>query len=403
MNFTKPLLASAMAGAISLTSCGPKNEFAPPPPPTVTVANPAQRDQIVYETYPATLTGIAEVEVRARVKGILEEIYFKEGTVIEEGDKLFAIEPDIYKANKEGALADIDQAKAQLRLSIANLSRLEKAGPRAVSELDLEKAHADVDNAKAVLKLAEAQLLSTEIDLSYTNIEAPLSGRTSRTLVDRGNLVGNSEPTLLTTVVDESSIRAYFEVPERTMLEFYRKRAADHDFGKKLNQVNLELADGTVYSQMGTLDYIENKVNASTRTAQVRAVFPNPNGELSSGLFAEVGYPRNFKDAILVPAVAVLRDIGGSFVWVVDEQNTVKRVGVVTGPTVNKPQEDPDAVPIRETIILKGLQASDRVITRGVQRVREEAKVTPQMEGETPPQTPAQQQKPASKQEPSSK
>lgn len=197
-----------------------------------------------------------------------------------------------------------------------------------------------------------------------------------------GNLVGNGEATLLTSIVDEQSIRAYYEVPERNMLEFYRRRAEVKDISEHFNKVRLELADGTFYEHLGKIDFIDNKVNESTRTAQVRSVFPNPDGKLSSGLFARVGYPQNHEDAIMIPAVSVLKDIGGSYVWVVDAENKVHRRGVVTGDTVLRQQADEKAVPVRDTIITAGLDKDDSVIVRGLQRVREGAIVAPEMSTE---------------------
>lgn len=373
-----PLSIVAIASSAFLTHCGRKNKFSPPPPPSVTVSTPSQRDQTVYEKFPASLAGIAEVDVRARVKGNLEEAFFAEGRQVQQGDKLFTIESEVYEAAKAAALADLDQAKAELRLATANLGRLTKAGPKAVSELDLERARADLDNAAAGVKQAEAQLQSTEIDLSYTKIESPISGRIARSLVDVGNLVGNGEPTKLTTVVDESSIRAYYEVPERIMLEFYRARTKNKNIGQELNQVSLKLADGTKYPHLGRIDYIDNKLNERSRTAQVRATFPNPDGMLSAGLFAEIGYPQTFNSALMVPTASILKDIAGNYVWVVGSDNKVERRGVLTGVAVNIPAANTNTVPTRETIILKGLEADDLVIVRGIQRVREGAIVSPE-------------------------
>ena len=378
--FILPLVA--VASSLTFISCGPKNEFAPPPPMKVTVAKPLVKDQVVYKNFPATLTGVSEIEVRARVKGVLENIYFEEGSVIEKGADLFLIEQAPYLASVAASNADVAKAEAALRIANATLGRLKKAGPGAVSELDIETAQAEVDNAVALVSQAKAGLETTTIDLSYTAIKSPISGRIARSMAFVGNLVGNGEATLLTSIVDEQSIRAYYEVPERNMLEFYRRRAEVKDISEHFNKVRLELADGTFYEHLGKIDFIDNKVNESTRTAQVRSVFPNPDGKLSSGLFARVGYPQNHEDAIMIPAVSVLKDIGGSYVWVVDAENKVHRRGVVTGDTVLRQQADEKAVPVRDTIITAGLDKDDSVIVRGLQRVREGAIVAPEMSTE---------------------
>ncbi|MFC4993789.1 efflux RND transporter periplasmic adaptor subunit [Rubritalea tangerina] len=392
MHIESPTLKLLLASltAFSLSQCGPKNEFAPPPPPPVTVSTPIVADQTVYVSFPATLAGVSEVEIRARVRGVLEQSFFEEGKKVEKGAKLFLIEQAPYQATLAASKADVDRANASLALAQANLGRLRRAGPRAVSELDIETAEAEVANAQAMVRQAEAKLDSAEIDLSYTDIQSPVSGRMSRRLVDLGNLVGNGEPTLLTRVVDEKSIRAYYDVPERIMLEYYRRRSEDKDISEHLNKVRLELADGTIYEHLGVIDFIDNKVNESTRTALVRSVFPNPEGELSSGLFARVGYPQEHKDAIMVPSVSVLKDIGGTYVWVVDEKNTVSRRGVTTGPTVQRQQADKNAVPVRDTIITAGLEASDKVIVSGLQRARDGATVTPKMATANQPAKPEQ-------------
>ena len=368
-----------VASSLTFVSCGPKNEFAPPPPSKVTVAKPLVKDQTVYTNYPATLAGVSEIEVRARVRGILEKTFFEEGSVVSKDADLFLIEQAPYLASVAASKGDVARAEAALRIANATLGRLKKAGTGAVSELDIETAQAEVDNAMALVSQAKAGLETTSIDLSYTAIKSPIGGRIARTMVDVGNLVGNSEPTLLTRVVDESSIRAYYEVPERTMLEYYRRRSENKDLSDSLSQVRLELADGTIYEHLGVIDFIDNKVNVSTRTAVVRSVFPNTEGTLSSGLFARIGYPKVYENAIMVPAVSVLQDIGGSYVWVVDSKNIVHRRGVVTDATVLREQANKTAVPVRDTIITSGLEKDDSVIIRGLQRVREGAVVTPEM------------------------
>ncbi|MEO1856162.1 MAG: efflux RND transporter periplasmic adaptor subunit [Rubritalea sp.] len=379
--FILPLITAA--SSLTFIGCGPKNEFTPPPPVPVTVAKPIVNDQTVYKNFPATLAGVSEIEIRARVRGILEKSYFEEGSVISKGSDLFQIEQAPYLASVAAAEADVAKTEAALRISNATLGRLKKAGSGAVSELDIETAQAEVDNAVALVAESKARLEAAQIDLSYTSIKSPINGRVARCMVDAGNLVGNGDPTLLTSVVDEESIRAYYEVPERVMLEYYRRRSEVSNISHQLNKVRLELADGTIYDHLGMIDFIDNKVNETTRTAQVRAVFPNAEGMLSSGLFARVGYPKNYKDAIMVPAVSIMKDIGGSFVWVVDTKNKVHRRGVVTGDTVLRKQVDENAVPVRDTIITKGLTKDDSVIISGLQRVREGAIVTPEMSSST--------------------
>lgn len=375
--FILPLIAAA--SSLTFVCCGPKNEFAPPPPMKVTVAKPLVRDQTVYKDFPASLAGISEIEIRARVRGILEKTFFDEGSNVAKDSDLFLIEQAPYLASVAASNADVAKAEAALRIANATLGRLKKAGSGAVSELNIETAQAEVDNAVALVAQAKAGLDTTTIDLSYTTIKSPISGRIARTMVDVGNLVGNSEPTLLTRVVDETSIRAYYDIPERMMLEYYRRRAEEKDITKHFNKVRLELADGTIYEHLGEIDFVDNKVSESTRTAQVRAVFPNAEGKLSSGLFARVGYPLTTENAIMVPAVCVLKDIGGSYVWVVDAENKVSRRGIVTGDTVLRAQKDKGAVPVRDTIITKGLTKDDSVIIRGLQRVRDGATVTPEI------------------------
>lgn len=352
----------------------------------VTVAKPVTRDVIVYKNFPATLEGAAEIEIRARVKGKLEAIYFKDGDVVEKGAKLFLIEPDTYALAKTAANADLLQAQASELLAQSRYKRVKKASlTNAVSEIDVEVAAAELSQARASVSQAKARLDNAILDHSYTTITAPVKGRMSRALVDTGNLVGNTDATLLTTIIDDSKIRAYFEVPERAMIRYLGERALEGGIERfKDKPIRLELADGSVYESTGTINFIDNKIDSSTRTAKVRAIFPNPKAKLSSGLYGLVGFPAGpdpddarKTEAILIPAVAVLRDLGGDFVWIVDKTNTVRRRAIETGDTVEKPNTDPKMARERETVVVRGLDGSEDVIVAGLQRARDGAVVAP--------------------------
>jgi len=396
-----------LAVPLLLATCGKKNEFVQPPPPPVTIAHPDPGEVVIYREFPATVAGVAEVEIRARVRGELEQIFFEEGQQVGKNDPLFRIEQEPYEVARDAAGADLENAEASLELAQSRLNKLENANtrsPGAVSQLDLDIGRAEVKQAQAVVSQKKALLRDAEINLDYTTVLAPTPGRMSEAEVDVGNLVDGSQGTLLAHITDDSRVRVYFEVPERGMIRFLEKRAATDTSGlEALEKVRLTLADGSVYQDdegggaiEGEIDFVDSRVDPSTRTARVRAVFDNPDGKLASGLYGLIGYPDKFPNeefpkSVVIPAAAVLRDLAGEFAWVVDDQNMVRRRGVETDTTVQRPGGDPDAVPRVDIIVTKGLSPEDRVIVAGLQRAREGAEVTPQMQGEAPPkpETPA--------------
>ncbi|MGE9270899.1 MAG: efflux RND transporter periplasmic adaptor subunit, partial [Verrucomicrobiales bacterium] len=358
----KKLILPSVLGLV-FAACDSKSDFVPPPPPPVTVTHPSVRDVVVYNEAPATLTGLAEVDVRARVRGFLESRLFKDGERIEAGQKLFTIERGPFEAAVNAAKANLKSAEAARNLAVAKLDRLKKANQSnsgAVSALDVEIGSAEVDQAEAQVSQMQALLEDAEINLSYTTIVAPTTGRLSRALVDEGNLVDGGEGTLLAHLTNDEKVRAYFEAPERDMLHFLERRAQDGVKLEGLDPVRLVLADGTVYEHLGKIDFIDSRVDPGTRTATVRAEFPNPEAKLASGLYALVGYPQKFPNpvdpnAVIVPAVSILRDLAGEFVWVVDEQNVVHRRGVRTGATVPAETIDANLVPMQDILVLEGL------------------------------------------------
>lgn len=246
-----------------------------------------------------------------------------------------------------------------MNIAQTNYDRREQAyETKAVSEIDLLTAKANLDSSEAAVLVAEAQLTQSQIDLSYTTNTAPATGRIARRLVSVGNLVGNGEATLLTTLVVQDPIQVYFNVAERLIISKLAELATGRDAKEAIN-VFIELADGSRYDGEGHLDFIDNQVDPETGTVSARAVFRNEKGALLPGLYARVLIPDIRENALLVPDLAVLRDIGGSYVLIVDAENKVESRYVTPGPKVE-----------HERIIEEGLDGSERVIIQGVQRAR---------------------------------
>jgi len=354
--------------SILYVGCGPQNTFVAPPPPEVTVQSPDQRTVTVFQGFPGQLEARESVEIRARVAGYLESIDFQDGQRVAAGDQLFVIEPEPYQAALESSLAKLAEAIAATNIASANFIRREKAWKtKAISESDYLTAEADLQAAVASVMDAQASLRQTRLNLSYTTNTAPISGRISRRLVDAGNLVGGSSETLLTTVTSEDPIYAYFNVSERVLLPYLEDlpKGGRENLRTNITEAFLELADGTRYSEAGKLDYSDPSVDPDTGTLRVRAIFPNPNRALVPGLYGKVLLPDKRDQALLVPDLAIQRDLQGPYVLTVSKDNQVSAVYVTPGPRLE-----------HERIIDAGLEGSEQVIVNGLQRARPGIEVT---------------------------
>lgn len=348
--------------------CGKKNEFQPPPPPEVTVQHPVQEDTTIYQTFPGRLVASDDVEIRARVKGFLKSIDFQDGQRVNQGDLLFTIEPEEYEAAVNLAEAEVAQAAASRKLADATLQRIQKAyKTKAVSELDLLSAEAEMQSAEAAVMAAKAKLDNAELDLSYTQIHAPMDGRLSRRTLSIGNLVGDGSSTLLTTLVVESPIDVFFNIDERALLPFLQKGVRENKPGTKIPPLTLEMADGTLHDEKGLLNYIDPEIDPDTGTLRARAVFANEGTKLLPGLYGKILIPKLIEKAILVPDLAIQRDMSGSYVLVVTSENKVESRYIKRGSLVDTLR-----------IVEEGLTAEERVITEGIQQARPgiEVKIT---------------------------
>ena len=340
--------------------CKPKNEFVAPPPPSVTVANPEQKDITVYQTFPGRLTAFAKVNIRARVKGFLKAIHFEDGQLVNKGDLLFTIEPDEYEIAVRSAEAKQEQAEAHEKLSETKSMRSKKAfKSNSVSELDMLVAEAEHQSAASATKVTRAALEAARLNLSYTEICAPMAGRMSRSILDVGNLVGDGNSTLLATLLLQQPINTEFHIDEGTLLPYLAKRKKDSPNKAAIPYVQLELADGRIHSEKGTITYADSEFNPGTGTLLMQASFPNEDITLFPGLFVKVMVPFEMKQAVLIPESAIQRGPTGTYVLTVNDEMKVVPRPVEIGTRMDQ-----------QRIITQGLGVADRVITKGFQRAR---------------------------------
>ena len=367
----RSLVLSAIIVALCfLTACGHKPARKAVKPPDVTVVEPKNQEVTKYLEYTGNTAALESVEIRARVTGFLQKICFTPRAKVKEGQLLFVIDPRQYEAMAKEAKAKLEANKAQSKLAQTELQIAQQLETKeAISALKLEKSARERDVAKADVDLAEAKLDNANLNLEWTQVTSPINGRVSRNLVDVGNLVGATEKTLLTTVVNDESVYAYFNVSELDLLTVKRKSLKNQDPATALPKkwpVFLGLADEKGFPHEGYIDFADTQVDSSTGTIQIRAIFSNPDHLLIGGMFVRIRVPVEKRKAFLVPEVAVQFDQGGRYVLVVDDKHIVHHRRIKLGEQVGQMR-----------VIEEGITAKDRVIVSGVLRARPGFPVNP--------------------------
>jgi RND family efflux transporter MFP subunit len=332
----------------------------------VTVSYPVEREVTDYADFTARTAAVDSVEVRARVWGYLDKVNFKEGALVTKGEVLFEIDPRTYQAAVEQAQALVTQAEAQLRFKESQFKRFEKLiAKAAVSREEFEQVQSERDVAAATVGTYKADLMQRQLDLGFTKVLAPISGRVSRMLVTEGNLVQsgqNGGGTLLTTLVSVDPIYAYFDVDERTVLRVRQLiREGKVRSAREVEwPVSLGLANEEGFPHQGTINFVDNQVNPKTGTLRLRGVFANGDHLLDPGFFGRVRVPiGQSHDAVLVTDRAIDNDQGQKIVYVVNEKNEVAARNVRTGALHDGLRE-----------ITDGLKPGERVVVNGIQQVR---------------------------------
>jgi membrane fusion protein, multidrug efflux system len=358
--------------ALVFSGCGQQQAQAPaaPPPPAVSIANPLEKEVVEWDEYTGRFDAVDTVEVRARISGVLEAVKFKDGDIVKKGDLLFVIDPRPFQRILDKDRATLQGSKVQLEFAEKDLERARPLVANAtISQQGFDQRTQAVRTTEANVLSAEASVRSSELDVEFTQIHAPITGRISRKLVSEGNFVtgGSGSGTLLTTIVSIDPIYFYFDISEADFLKYNRlgESGLRPSSRNGTNPVELGLQTDTGFPYKGTMNFVDNRIDQNTGSLRGRAVFENPHGLFQPGLFARVRLVGSGQyKAILLPDVAVATDQSNRFVFAVSDDGAVSTKPVVLGPLIDGLR-----------VIRSGVAVNDWVIVNGVQRARSGIKV----------------------------
>ncbi|WP_024354216.1 efflux RND transporter periplasmic adaptor subunit [Brevundimonas naejangsanensis] len=362
---TVKIAAASVMMAAALYGCSKGQEAPAQGAPPVTVATPLSQQVVDWDEFTGRFEATRSVDVRARVGGYIQSVHFKDGDFVRQGQLLFTLDPRPAQAALASARAQLAQGQAQLTLARTELARAEGLlASQAVSQAEVDAKRGAVQTAEASMAAANAAIRARQLDVEFTRVTAPISGRVSDRRVDPGNLIGggSSAGDVLTTIVSSSPIYFVFDGSEALALKYQR------DARNGSAPIRIRLQDETAYDRTGTLDFTDNAIDASSGTIRLRAVVQNADGFLKPGMFGHAqlagsgGYA-----AMLVPDAAVVTDGPRKVVYVVAKDGTVGAKPVQLGPVANGLR-----------VVRTGLTPDDRVIINGLQRARPGQKVTAQ-------------------------
>ena len=313
----------------------------------------------VYGEYPGTIRAQQFVEVRARVEGYLESMLFEEGSYVEKNQRLFVIDPRQYQATVDKDKAQLEKNKALVMQAERALRRIEPLyAQQAASQLDLDNAIASYETAKAEVLMSEADLAQSELALSYTVVRSPISGYISERHVDIGTLVGPGGQSLLATIVKSDTVFVEFKM---TDLDYQRSKSRNVNLGQTDTSrnwtpyVTITLADKSVYSYSGPVDFADPQVDSKSGTFSVRARVPNPNHELLPGQFTNVTVLLDVREnTVVVPTKALLIEKSGSYIFVLRPNGVVEKRFIEIGPQRGN-----------DTVVERGLLAGEEIVVEG--------------------------------------
>jgi RND family efflux transporter MFP subunit len=348
------------------------------PPPSVTVSQPLQRDVVEWDETTGRFDAVETVDIKARVTGYLQEVFFKDGQDVAKGDKLFLIDPRPYE--RALALAQAELQQAQTRIANAGLD-VERGRPLLQRKVLSEKVFDDRESlqreAESLARIAEAKVKSAELDMSFTMMAAPIAGRIGRALITPGNFIsggGVSSVTTLATIVSQDPIYVYFDMTEADALKYKRLTVAQSGPAASAGaRVEAGLPDDTGFPHVGSIDFLDNRVDTATGSLRARAVFGNKARLFTPGQFVKLRLQGSARAlATLVPDEAIGSDQGNRFVVVVGSDNVPVRRAVKLGPLADGLR-----------VVRGGVTADDWIVVKGLTRVRPGQPVNPKREAIT--------------------
>lgn len=394
--------------SFAISGCARQPQVQPPAPVKVVSTHPLLKSIIEWDEYVGRVDPVEEVEVRARVSGHLQSTHFKEGQMVQKGDLLLVLDQRPYQIAVEQAEADLagadarhQEAEALLRQAEADLKSVESQRDLAQAKLDrarqliptnaiskeeldtrdstlkqvsasldlsvakIASARAAITTATSEIAAAKSRLKTARLNLEYTEVRAPVSGRVGNRVVTDGNLIsgGTDQAALLTTIVSLDPIHVYFDPDERSFLKYLRLSESGKLADLRNNKVPVLVGladDKDKYPHQGHMDFIDNRLHRTTATMRARAVLPNRDLSLTPGLFAKVRIPGSGRyDAVLIPDFTIGTDQSEKFVFVIDDKQTVQRRKIEIGPKVHGLR-----------VVRQGLQGREQIVLRGLQRVR---------------------------------
>ena len=361
-----------MAGAVALLQLSTVQANAQSAPPVVEVATPLSQRIVDWDEYTGRFVAVESVEIQARVSGHLDAIHFREGQLVQQGDLLYEIDRRPFEASFFQAQARLDAAIARLDLAQIELNRARELVRRDVgSRSEAQRRFAEFLEAEADVALAEAQLQTAELDLEFTQITAPISGRISATTIDAGNLVTAGAATVLANIVSLDPIEFVFTVSEADFLRYARLDLTGSRPSSRTteNPVLVRLLDEDDWPRQGRMTFVDNQIDPNTGTLEGRATLANPDQLLQPGLFGRLRLAGSAEyEAMLIPDEAVVADQSNLIVYVVGDDDVVREQRVDLGPLYRGLR-----------VVRDGLAATDRVVVSGTQRARPGAQVTPQL------------------------
>jgi membrane fusion protein (multidrug efflux system) len=374
-SFNQLLKTVLLAVPLSLLmfGCGDKrkNDAQGPAGPAVYKVFTLQpRSATLNATYPASIQGLQNIEIRPKVDGFVEGIYVDEGTLVKKGQLLFKIKAPQYEQDVRTAEAGIQTAQADVNTANLQVNKVKPLVEKdIISHYELESAQNTLQTKQAALAQAKASLANAKINLGYTTITSPVDGVIGSLPYKLGSLVTSTTTDPLTTVYNTATVYAYFAMNEKELLDFSRDSTGTSIKSKLKNmpKVSLILSDGTVYEHTGKVETVNGLINTNTGSANFRAAFINPKGVLRSGGSATIRIPNVVKSAILVPQSITYELQDKRFVYVVDAQNKIKNVAITTM----------ENTPGQFYIVTGGIKSGDKVIAESVNNLKDGTEIKP--------------------------